>query len=435
MEEQLKFQFKKIIVALVFVAATTSTSAQITLSDLNHIIGYGQSLSLGSVDQCVISTTQKYNSLMFSKELRTLDYADSDFSTVTFVPLVEKIWVNHTNYAETPYSGMSEMLIETIIKENGSFDKQFFFHAPGKGGTSITGLNKGTSTAKTYDYLVRGVQRAKDLAAAEGKTYKVPCFTWIHGEQDLSTYMPPATYKSLLTQLQQDIQSDVKQINGQTEAVPCILSQTASFNRYWMLRSGSAVDSLPNAKISVASYQMALEKPNQFILATTMYPFLYGLDNVHQRAEYAKLVGAYFGYAIKKAVIDGESLLPVHPIQYTRNGNELIVKFYVPVKPLVIDTKQVRFIDNYGFDLYHGSEKTEILSVELISDDEVKFVCSKEVLVGDVLTYAINGLTTGALNGARGNLRDSRGEQVTYTINCTTHKLHNWCPVFSETIK
>jgi hypothetical protein len=102
---------------------------------------------------------------------------------------------------------------------------------------------------------------------------------------------------------------------------------------------------------------------------------------------------------------------------------------------LVIDTKQVRFIDNYGFDLYHGSEKTEIQSVELISDDEVKFVCSKEVLVGDVLTYAINGLTTGALNGARGNLRDSRGELVTYTINCTTHKLHNWCPVFSETIK
>jgi hypothetical protein len=413
----------------------SAVQAQVNLSDLNHIIGYGQSLSLGSVDTCVISTEQKYNSLMFNKELRTLDYTVADFSNVTFTPLVEKVWVNHTNYAESPYSGMSEMLIETIIKDNGSFNKQFFFHAPGKGGTSITGLNKGTSTTNTYDYLVRGVQRAKSLATTDGKSYKVPCFTWIHGEQDLSTYMNPATYKSLLTQLQADIEADVKTISGQTEGVPCILSQTASFNRYWMLRTGSNIDKKPNADISVALYQMALENPDKFVLATTMYPFWYGLDNVHQRAESAKLTGAYFGYAIKKAVIDGESMLPIHPIAYVRNGNTLTVKFHVPVKPLTLDTKKVRFIRNYGFNLYRGSNEINIESVELISEDEIRFVCSETVAAGDILTYAINGMTTGHLNGARGNLRDNRGEQVTFTIGCTTYPLHNWCPIFKETIQ
>ncbi|MDO9635249.1 MAG: hypothetical protein Q7J05_09500 [Paludibacter sp.] len=427
-----KLRYLPVILLSLMISAVT---AQISLSDLNHIIGYGQSLSLGSVDTCVISKEQKYNSIMFSKELRTLDYSTADFSSVTFVPLVEKVWLNHTNYAESPYSGMSEMLIETIVKDNGSFDKQFFFHAPGKGGTSITGLNKGTGTTNTYDYLVRGVQRAKALASADGKSYHVPCFTWIHGEQDLSTYMNPETYKSHLTKLQEDIELDVKAISGQTETIPCVLSQTASFNRYWMLRSGGNIDKAPNPDISVALYQMALEKPEKFILATTMYPFEYGLDNVHQRAESAKLTGADFGYAIKKAVVDGENMLPIHPIDYVRNGNILTVKFHVPVKPLTFDTKQVRFIKNYGFNIYRGNTEIEIESVELISEDEVKFVCSGIVDAGDILTYAINGMTTGQLNGARGNLRDNRGEQVTFTIGCTSYQLHNWCPIFKETIK
>ena len=220
-----------------FLATVSIVSAQYTLTDINHIIGYGQSLSLGSVDTCVATKTQKYNSIMFSKELRTIDYTVADFSSVTFVPMVERVWVNHVNYAESPYSGMSEMLIETINKENGAFDKQFFFHAPGRGGTSITGLNKGTSTAKTYDYLIRGVQRAKELTNAAGKAYKVSCFTWIHGEEDLKTYMPPETYKTLFTNLQLDFETDVKAISGQTEAIPCVFSQTASFNKYWMTGS------------------------------------------------------------------------------------------------------------------------------------------------------------------------------------------------------
>jgi len=434
MKKQLNSMAGRYSLIILFFVTVSTVSAQYTLTDLNHIIGYGQSLSLGAVDTCVITKTQKYNSLMFSKELRTLDYTVADFSSVTFVPMIEQLWVKRINYAESPYSGMSEMLIETIIKENGSFDKQFFFHAPGKGGTSITGLNKGTSTTNTYDYLIHGVQRAKSLATAAGKAYKVSCFTWIHGEQDLKTYMLPETYKTLFTNLQQDIQSDVKAISGQTEAIPCVFSQTTSFNKYWISRTGTSLDSMPNSKISVAQYQMALEQPSKFILATTMYPFIYGLDNVHFRAESSKLVGAYFGYAIKKAVIDGQSMLPIHPTQYSSNGNELTVKFYVPVKPLVLDIKQVRFIDHFGFNLYRGTREITIKSVELISSDEVKFECSEPIQSGDFLTYAINGLTTGALNGARGNLRDSRGETVNFSIGCTTHKLHNWCPVFKEKI-
>ena len=435
---------KQFFLCVLILSASNTVFAQYTLTDINHIIGYGQSLSLGSVDTCIVTTSQKYNSLMFSKELRTYDYATGDFSTVTFVPLIEKTWLNRLNYAESPYSGMSEMLIESLNKD-GKFNQAtntFFFHAAGKGGTSITGLNKGTATTSTFDYLERGVYRAKALATAQGKNYKVPCFTWIHGEQDLTTFMPPAQYVSLLKNLQQDIETVAKTASGQTEPVPCVLSQTASFNRYHILRNDTYLDSLPNYKISDAVYHLALEQPAKFIFATTMYPFIYGQDNVHLTAESSKLVGAYFGYAIKKAVVDGETMLPVHPVQYTASGNELTVKFFVPVKPLVLDTKQVRFIDNFGFNIYHGVNEIAIQKVELTGEDEIKFTCSQAIQSGDILTYAINaygnpfsgGYTTGALKGSRGNLRDSRGETVTFTIGRTIHKLHNWCPIFSEKI-
>ncbi len=435
---------KKSFLCILTLLSTTAAFGQYTLTDINHIIGFGQSLSLGSVDTCIVTKSQKYNSLMFSKELRTYDYATTDFSSVTFVPLIEEIWPNRMNYAESPYSGMSEMLIESLIKDSkfNSANNAFFFHACGKGGTSILGLNKGTTTTQTFDYLERGVNRAKALAVAQGKNYKVPCFTWIHGEQDVVTYMPPNQYVDLLKQLQIDVETVAKTASGQSESVPCVLSQTASFNRYHILRSDTYKDSLPNYKISNAVYHLALEKPTKFIFATTMYPFIYGPDNVHLTAESSKLVGAYFGYAIKKGVVDGETMLPIHPIQFTATGNELIVKFYVPVKPLALDTKQVRFIDNYGFNIYHASNEISIQKVELISDDEIKFTCSQAIQSGDILTYAINaygnplsgGFTTGALKGTRGNLRDSRGETVTFTIGRTVHKLHNWCPIFRENI-
>lgn len=415
--------------------AVQPLAAQYTLTDLNHIIGYGQSLSLGSVDTCIISNTQKYNTLTFSKELRTLDYVASDFSNVTFTPLVEKVWLNHVNYAETPYSGLSEMLIESLVKEDAAFDKQFFIHAPGKGGTSITGLNKGTATVKTYEYLTDGVERAHKLASDEGKTHKVPCFTWIHGEADLNTYMLPSVYTDHLVQLQKDIEADVKSITGQTESVPCVITQTASFNRYHLLRSDANIDKDPNYRISDAVYRLALEQPGKFVFATTMYPFLYGKDNVHLTAESSKLVGAYLGYAVKKGVVDGKEVKPLHPVKYTIEGNKLKVRFYVPVKPLVLDTEQVRVIDNSGFNLYRGNRELKITSVSLSADDEVTFLCDEAPQMGDALTYAINGTLTGALNGARGNLRDSQGEEVTFQIDCTLHRLHNWCPIFRETIR
>lgn len=418
--------------------------AQYALTDINHIIGYGQSLSLGSVDTCVITTRQKYNSLMFGKELRTLDYTAGDFSSVTFAPLIEKVWPNHANYAETPYSGMSEMLIESLMSEE-KFDQSshaFFFHAPGKGGTSIKGLNKGTATVKTFDYLKRGILRAKELAATQSKGYKIPCFTWIHGEQDLTTFMPPSEYILLLKQLQQDIETIAQTTSGQIESVPCVLSQTASFNRYHVIRNDNYKDSLPNYKISDAVYRLALDEPARFIFATTMYPFIYGPDNVHLTAESSKLVGAYFGYAIKKGVVDGERVLPIHPVNYMAEANKLVVKFYVPVGPLVLDVTQVRFIDNYGFNIYRGANEITIAKVELTGADEITFTCSENINNGDILTYAINGYgdplsggyTTGALKGARGNLRDNQGETVTFTVDRTVHPLHNWCPIFREKI-
>ena len=79
-------------------------------ADYNHIIGYGQSLSVGSVGRIFTNSTglPYNNTLMFNNGLRyTKGEADSSMSR--FVPLVEH------GSGETTASGTADMLMKTMI--------------------------------------------------------------------------------------------------------------------------------------------------------------------------------------------------------------------------------------------------------------------------------------------------------------------------------
>jgi hypothetical protein len=129
-------------------------------------------------------------------------------------------------------------------------------------------------------------------------------------------------------------------------------------------------------------------------------------------------------------VVDKEDWRPLYPVSHTVSGNEIVIKFHVPVKPLTIDTDWVKEIDNYGFNLYREDHELKINSVSIISEDELKIVCESVIQTGDKLTYAENGTVTGRFRGCRGNIRDNQGATVTYDIHCTTYYLHNWLPIY-----
>ena len=414
------------------ICASCYVQAQLP-ADVNHIIGYGQSLSLGSTDKVLINSSglSYPNVIMFNNGLR-YDTGETDQSMTSFVPLVEAVM---SSYAESPSSGFADMFLKTMIAENGAYDenKSLLFRVPGQGGKSITALNKNGASPERYESLVRGIRRGHALATVQGKTFNVPCFTWTQGEQDVYDGMSLATYKNLLIGLRNDIDTDAKAVTSQTNNVKCIMYQTASHNRYFLTSLQAA--RAKNPYIAVAQYQLAIESNNDFYMATPLYPFDYNSDNVHLRAEYSRLMGAYYGYVAKKVLVDGVDWKPLHPTSYTVVGNQIKIKFYVPVKPLVIDTDWVREIDNYGFNIYRGSNEIGITNVAVSGEDELTITCSGALQLGDRLTYAINGENTGRFIGSRGNIRDSQGDNIQYQIECTTYHMHNWLPIYEETLQ
>lgn len=418
------FQMKPLfiiqIVCAIFVL--TDSAAQNFPADINHIICYGQSLSLGSTDGIRINATGlgHPNTLMFNNGLR-FRKGEDDNSMQRFVPLVEH------EKEETPTSGMADMMMEQGFGKLNGMTPSYVFRNPGWGGKSIRVLQKNQKEPDYYTSLLRGVRRGKVLSDSLGKSFNVPCFTWTQGEEDIFRMMDRKTYSLLLDSLYQQINTDVRQITGQHNDVACIMYQTASHNRYYLITKEEPKER--NLQIAIAQYEKAIGN-NKFYMATPMYPFEYNVDNVHLTAVYARLLGAYYGLAAKKVLIDKEDWKPLHAQKISYKGRKIVLEMDVPVGPLVIDTNWVKAIDHYGFNIYRQQRTLRITKVNVNDNDQIIITCAEELQEGDRLTYAINGENTGRIIGSRGNIRDSQGDNITYTAGSIAFRLDNWLPIF-----
>ena len=147
-------------------------------------------------------------------------------------------------------------------------------------------------------------------------------------------------------------------------------------------------------------------------------------------------LGAQFGIAYKRTIIDGEKFIPLKPKKVSVYGNIAYLDFYVPVKPIVFDTSLVTDISNYGFQIVDngGTEKT-VSSVSIVAPDRIKIVCSSNIATTDHIVYGGNGADEySPITGKRGNLRDS--QNIVYK-NHSNEDLpcYNWCVVFDKTIE
>jgi len=420
--------FRKLIFASLLIMPFQMSYAQSNFpADYNHIIAYGQSLSVGSIGGMYINSTGlPYSNIwMFNNGLR-YEKGEADSSMKSFVPLIE-----HTR-GETTASGTADMLMKSLIKDKNKVDYNFVFRTPGAGGKSVKVLRRNTVQPFYYESAIRGVKRGKYIADQHGKTFNVPAFTWTQGEADISAGMGLEEYKTQFGEMYSEMNKDIKDITGQSNDVVSIMYQTASHNRYYLgsVKQGKFL----NTNIAVAQYQMALAN-NKVYMATPMYPFDFGPDNVHLYPENARLLGAYYGYVTKKVLVDKVDWKPVYPMSIHATGKVLKLKMHVPVKPLVIDTDWVQFVDNYGFNIYRDDKEIAIKAVKVTGADEITIWANEDLKDNDRITYAINGQNSGRFIGSRGNIRDSQGNTVTYDIGCTTYKLHNWLPIFEESIK
>lgn len=176
-------------------------------SGTQHIISYGQSLSLGErsvvsfPDNPSLPNDYQNVGLMFADGVRSLG------NTPSLVKFAESnaeldylTWVTSTP-GETPLYGALLQLSSLPGTRIGS--------AAGRGGMPIAELSRGT---EPYSRLIRQVQTAKSIATPP---YTVPAIIWMQGESDAFN----GNYANDFSTLVNDLDKDVRAITGQSKAV------------------------------------------------------------------------------------------------------------------------------------------------------------------------------------------------------------------------
>lgn len=410
------------------VPSTTDPEQQIQTEsnydhDVNQVFIYGQSLSVGQATP-VISTTQNYDNLMFVGGMRPqYDYPEntSGANYGSFVPAVEAQSPTQPLLAETPSMGMGDMIKERMSAADVTANYQILMSSPGYGSTTIAQLSKGTVH---YGRLIEQAEYGRTGANSGGKTHCVRAVTWAQGESDYLAGTTRENYLSRLNQLVTDLNADVQLAIGQSESIPLISYQLATHKT-----GGSTTPTIALAILDGA------ENNSLIHIATPMYHFTYK-DGFHLTNISSRWLGAYYGLAYKRIVIEGTDWTPLTPIAITVQSNIMVIKFNVPSGELFFDTTIVALNTHYGFELVDGSGvPIDISSVVINSPTTVKIVASTVIPSGAKVRYAWSGSGNyGPVNGPRGNLRDTQGDQIVFDPMGINKPMHNWCVIFEKEV-
>jgi hypothetical protein len=433
--------------------------------DVNHVISTGQSNAIANGGG-VLSTTQPYNNLSFNTGVMTAGTCDGNGcktyqAPTSFIPLVEGD--SFFNFAtETMSAGLANQA--TYLAKNiywpanpvvTDFASLVSLH--GRSGNVYFCLRKGGCPTwyPGQNYLqpftegMQQVTNAKAIATALGKSYAVRAVTAVHGESDNDNYFTGfphvgtdgtagkiTNYADALVEWQQDYESSVQAITGQTAPVPLLISQMHGWT--WSAARTRAYTTLDQYK----AHKRALGK---VVIVAPGYSLPFATDWLHYTATAQRRLGEYFAKAYMHTVVTGLPWEPVRPQTLTRAGNEITVKFIVPTPPLALDTTLVSALpDNaYGFEYTDDSgAPPTIQSVVLVGADSVKITLSGVPTGGNkVVRYAFTRQFTagcaaggncqpGPRTGVRGNLRDSD----TTPSQSGGAPLHNWGVTFEEPV-
>lgn len=193
--------------ALAVLTACSGSDQGSSSGGTQHIISYGQSLSLGErsvvsyPDNLSLPTDYQNVGLMFADGVR------STGGTSALVPFAESTapldyltWVTSTP-GETPLYGALLQLKGLPGTRIGS--------AAGRGGMPISELSRGT---EPYARLLRQVSTAKSVASPP---YTVPAIIWMQGESDAFN----GNYAADFSVLVNDLDKDIRAIKGQPKPV------------------------------------------------------------------------------------------------------------------------------------------------------------------------------------------------------------------------
>ncbi len=347
---------------------------------LHHILGTGQSLSLGQEGTPALSTTQPYDNLMFDTPGNPLDLSELN-------PLVE-----------VTRESMSSSLANWITAQSATH--RALVSVYGIGGTAYDNLKQGTAA---YNLALAQVSAGMARASGLALTFGVPCVTVVHGEQD--AIEGSLTYEDDIIEWQADYETDIKAITGQTGSIPHLYTQ---------------VSSVAESDVPLAQLRAHIADPENLILVGPKY-HLPTPDGSHLTNEGYRQMGEEYAKVYHKTFILRETWSPLRPLSAVRLGAVITVTFEVPEPPLALDTAgQVAAMTDMGFE-WDGAET--ITDVSVASPTTVEVTLSGTPAGAGRLLYAQRS------GEVAGNLRDSDA-----TESLHGYALYNWCVHFDEEV-
>lgn len=424
------------------VAPRTDADA-VPLAPVWHVMGYGQSLSLGVLGVPALTTEPRGDSLMFADGIRRPMAGGR--RPGSFAPLRE---TDDRNRGETGIAAAAEMFRQTLAALRGA--------APSGSGARLLGSSAGRAGARlarlmpatsNYRRLLQDVAAAQALAQAEGRAYRYLATLWSHGEADQWAAMPRASYAAGVAELARGLAADIARISGQDWVPPFLTGQPASHLSYFGRRR-SETSWRPDIALALRD---AAQADPAIICVLPLYIGAFR-DGVHGTSTTYRMIGRYYGRALAKLVHARESGTDIPPLAldlvaatWRRDAVEL--RFAVPSGPLAFDTQAVAAAPKMGFDLWDpsGALLADVIAgLRIVAPDRVVLSLTHEPVSGSRLSYAFGRPgdipTAGRHEGPRGNLRDSEGSRQAGVLvqdddgTGTAWHLDNWALIF-ETVK
>nr|DAW48997.1 MAG TPA: acetylxylan esterase related enzyme [Crassvirales sp.] len=404
-------------------------------SDINMLINYGQSLSVGGLIDKYAGNF--YKTLVFKgggNEWSSNVNINSEESVNDFYGTDLYVLEDTNKRVGTPVGCNALSWMKLLTDENdidlNNFEYQFILSTPGLSGAPIEYFIKNTNT---YNRLLLSVRKGKELSNKLNKTFSVPVLFWVQGEGNTPGNVDESLHKTKeqdyynkLKQMFVDLNSDIKSITGQTNDVVFITYQMAP-----VIGVNFSGNKYNYSGPSWAHLKLALNENNVY-LGGAMYQYDYGTDIWHPLNR--EVVGLQAGIIAKK-IINDKKPYPIfymksHWIQQNEDKYILSILFDVPVSPMRFDISGDEFHNingkqiNYGFTL-KNNEGVDIIAEEptISRGNTLNIICNENPL-NCKLSYAINGHFGG------GNLCDSQNFKI--SVSNKIYTIDNFCPAFID---
>jgi len=385
------------------VSSINNEKALIESTDYVQIILYGQSLGMGWESPRAITTDPLDGNYMIGNNV-LMKYNNN---TTVLTPLVATVWAGG---GEQPIVACVNSFSK-MYKENVNPDQKFIAMTGGEGGQTIEKLSKECTNSGFYaSTFIKILDNTLLTLNKTGKTVSCPAIIYMQGEyncNDVNWYggrgitpgsdgtIDKDTYKALLLQLKNNMQTDIMQKYGQKVKPLFFIYQTSGGfikEKEMFITMGQLEFSNENDDVYLLNPQNALPHYGGGHLSTNGY----------------RWYGELMSKTLYNVLVSKNTFGPIYPENFSFSGQTMAIDYHVPVPPLVLDTLTNSKAANYGFKVYKNNYTLPISKVE-ITGNRIILTFSQSV------TGKIEVIYAGVPTRGTGNVCDSNVSTSMYT--------------------